>query len=88
MWGLQRGLVVVPVAVLRLVERFTRVDADTIEHSYTVDDPETYARPWTATIPMNCFEGPIFEYACHERNYGMEGILSGARAEERGPTSR
>ena len=56
--------------------------------SYTVDDPETYARPWTATIPMTRFEGPIFEYACHERNYGMEGILSGARAEERGPTSR
>ncbi len=73
---------------LRLVERFTRVDVDTIEHSYTVDDPETYARPWTATIPMTRFEGPIFEYACHERNYGMEGILSGARAEERGATSR
>ena len=68
---------------LFLVETFRRVDADTIEHVYTVEDPGTYTRPWTASIPMTRFEGPLYEYACHERNYGMEGILTGARADER-----
>ena len=73
---------------LRLVERFTRIDAETIEHRYTVDDPTTYVRPWTVAIPMTRIEGPMFEYACHEGNYGMEGILAGARAEERATARR
>ena len=68
---------------LRLVERFTRVDADTIDYQYTVDDPTTYARPWTAAIPMRKIQGQIYEYACHERNYGLENILRGARAQEK-----
>ena len=50
---------------LTLVERFTRVDADTIEHHYTVNDPDTYTRPWTASVPMRRFAGPMYEYACH-----------------------
>lgn len=67
---------------LRLVERFTRVDRDTIDYEFTIDDPASFTRPWTAAIPMSKTEGPIFEYACHEGNYGMTNLLSGARAEE------
>ncbi len=66
-----------------VVERFTRVAPDTIEHEYTVTDPASYTRAWTASIPMKRFEGPIFEYACHEGNYGMENLLRGARVQER-----
>ena len=69
-------------ANLRLEERFTRVDADTIDHRYTVEDPFTYAGPWTAAIPMTRLDGPIYEYACHEGNYGMENLLRGARVQE------
>ena len=69
-------------ANLRLVERFTRVDADTIDHRYTVEDSATYAGPWTAAIPMTRIDGPIYEYACHEGNYGMENLLRGARVQE------
>ncbi len=68
---------------LHLVERFTRVDADTIEYEYTVEDPATYARPWTASLAMKPLDGEMYEFACHEGNYGMFGILSGARAEEK-----
>jgi hypothetical protein len=70
-------------ANLHIVERFARIDADTIDYQFTVDDPSTYIRPWTVAIPMNKTEGPIYEYACHEGNYGLAGILSGARAQER-----
>ena len=66
----------------RLVERFTRVDADTIDYEFTFDDSTVFTRPWTAAIPMTRMEGPLFEYACHEGNYGLENILAGARAEE------
>ncbi len=68
---------------LRLTERFTRTDADTIDYRYTVNDPTTYARPWTVAVPMIRFEGPLYEYACHEGNVGLENILRGARALER-----
>ncbi len=68
---------------LRLTERFTRVDAETINYEFTVDDPTTFTKPWTAAIPMTKAEGPIFEYACHEGNYGMTNLLSGARAQEK-----
>jgi hypothetical protein len=67
---------------LATTERFTRGDDDTIEHRYTVDDPESYTRAWTASIPMRRFAGPLFEYACHEGNYGMENLLRGARVQE------
>ena len=67
---------------LKIVERFTRVDAHTIDYEFTIDDPASFSRPWTAAIPMTKTQGPIFEYACHEGNYGMTNLLSGARAEE------
>jgi len=70
-------------ANLHVVERFRRVDADTILYQFTVDDPSTWTRPWSAEIPMTKIQGPIFEYACHEGNYGMANNLSGARAEEK-----
>ena len=68
---------------LRLVERFTRVGPDTLEHEFTVDDPGTYSGPWTAMIPLARKDEAIYEYACHEGNIGMEGILAGHRAQER-----
>jgi hypothetical protein len=70
-------------ANLHLVERFTRIDADTLEYRFTVEDSTTWTRPWTVAYPMVKTDGPIFEYACHEGNYGLADILSGARAEER-----
>ena len=67
-----------------LIERFTRVDADTIEWQFTVEDPTTWTKPWTGMLPFSKVEGPIYEYACHEGNYGLENLLAGARAEEQG----
>ena len=71
-----------PVGNLRLIERFTRVGANQIDYRMTLNDPGTYSRPWTVVLPMTKTDGPMFEYACHEGNLGMEGILSGHRAEE------
>jgi hypothetical protein len=68
---------------MKLTERFRRLDANTLLYQYTIDDPLTYAQPWTAEIPVTKTEGPVFEYACHEGNHGMMGALSGARTEER-----
>ena len=67
---------------LTLTERFRRLDDSTIDHQYTVHDPDTYTRAWTASIPMRRFAGPLYEYACHEGNYGMENLLRGARTQE------
>ena len=67
----------------RVVERFTRIAADRIDYSFTVTDPATYATPWTAEIPMVPLGGELFEYACHEGNYGLENILAGAREADR-----
>jgi hypothetical protein len=66
-----------------LIERFTLADADTLVYQFTVDDPTTWTRPWTAVIPMSKSQSPIYEYACHEGNYAMPAILAGARAEEK-----
>ena len=68
---------------LHVTERITRADQDTILYQFTVDDPATFTKPWTATLPMAKIQGPIYEYACHEGNYGMSGILSGHRAQEK-----
>ena len=65
---------------LRLVERFTRVDAGTLLYEFTVDDPASFVKPWTAILPMTKTDDQIYEYACHEGNYAMTGILRGARA--------
>ena len=67
---------------LHLVERFTRVDADTLLYEVTVDDPATWTKPWTYAVPMTRNPDPIYEYACYEGNYAMETILAGARANE------
>jgi hypothetical protein len=66
-------------AQTQLVERFTRIGPDTIRYEYTVTDPTTLTRPWTAVMPLTRIDEAIYEYACHEGNYGMQGILSGAR---------
>jgi hypothetical protein len=68
---------------LHLVERFTRVGPGDIDYRVTVEDPTTFAKPWTLAIPFVTTGEAMFEYACHEGNYGMEGILSGARQEEK-----
>jgi hypothetical protein len=68
---------------MRLIERFTRTGPNTMLYEFTVNDPETFTKPWTARIPMTKAAGPLFEYACHEGNYGLSGSLSGARAAER-----
>jgi hypothetical protein len=68
---------------LNLVERITRVGPDELEYRVTISDPTTFTRPWTLAIPFVNTGEDMFEYACHEGNYGMEGILSGAREEER-----
>ncbi len=70
-------------AELHLVERFTRTDPDTILYEFTVDDPVSLTRPWSARIPMIRSQGPIIESACHEGNYGLKFILDIARWEER-----
>jgi len=72
---------------LQLTERFTRVGPNEIEYRVTINDPTTFTRPWTLVIPFVDTGEAMFEYACHEGNYGMEGILSGARAEERANAS-
>ena len=70
-------------AQLHLVERFRRIDAKTLDYQFTVDDPGVFSRPWTVSLPMTASDGRIYEYACHEGNYAMTGILRGARAEEK-----
>ena len=66
-----------------LIERFTRTDADTLLYEFTVDDPTVWTRPWTAAIPTWKSEERIYEYACHEGNYALAGILAGARADQK-----
>ena len=72
---------------MRLVERFTRVGPDRIVYEYTIEDPESFERPWTAAIPMKMTDQPMYEYACHEGNYSMFTMLEGARAAEKAGTS-
>ena len=67
---------------LRVTERFTRIGPDTLSYEITFEDPTTWTRPWTVMIPLKRSDDAIFEYACHEGNYAMEGILAGARLEE------
>ena len=80
---------------LRLVERLTRIDPDTIDYRFTMHDPESFTRPWTAVIPMTTNQaergvtsGQMFEYACHEGNYGLVNVLRGARAREEAAQAR
>jgi len=68
---------------MRVTERFTRVDADTILYKFTINDESTWTRPWSAELPMRRTTGPLFEHACHEGNYGLYNTLAGARLEEK-----
>jgi hypothetical protein len=73
---------------LHVVERFTRTGPDTIRYQFTADDPDTWARPWSAEVPFTATRERMFEYACHEANYSMTNVLRGARAEERQQTPK
>ena len=68
---------------LHLVERFTRVDGDTLLYEFTVEDPTVWTRPWSVMVPMLRNGDRMYEYACHEGNYGMTNLLTGARVQER-----
>jgi hypothetical protein len=68
---------------LNVVERFTRVAADTLQYEFTVDDPTIWTKPWTAVIPMKQTSQQIYEYACHEDNFALRNVLAGARSDER-----
>ncbi len=68
---------------LHLIERFRRLDTGTVKYEFTIDDPTTFTKQWTAAIPMTRTDEPIYEYACHEGNYGMVNLLSGARVQEK-----
>ena len=67
---------------LHVIERFTRLGPDTLGYEFSVTDPNTWVRPWSGSLPMTRIEGPMFEYACHEGNYGLTNILAGSRAAE------
>jgi hypothetical protein len=73
---------------LRLVEKFRLRDAETLLYEFTVDDPSVWTAPWTAVVPMKKSREEIYEYACHEGNIGMMGILTGAREDERNAPAR
>jgi hypothetical protein len=67
---------------LRVTERFTRVDAKTLMYEFTMNDPNTWTRPWTGQLPMTKSDEHMYEYACHEGNHAMFNMLTGARADE------
>jgi hypothetical protein len=67
---------------LHVIERLSRDGPETLKYEITIDDPGTWTKPWSLMIPLRHSPNPVFEYACHEGNYGMVGILAGARAEE------
>ena len=73
---------------LQLVERLTRIDADTLKYEFTVTDPEIWVRPWTASIPMRRSNLPLYEYACHEGNRSLPNMLAGQRREEKFATAK
>jgi hypothetical protein len=73
---------------MHLVERFTRVDRDALRYDFTVDDPATWTRKWSASVPMVRSNELMFEYACHEGNHALEGVLRGARYQDKSPTTQ
>jgi len=72
-----------PSADLRVIERLSRVDEETILYEFTIDDPTTYTEPWGGEVPMKALHDRLYEYACHEANYALSNILSGARYQAR-----
>ncbi len=73
---------------LHVTERFSRTEPEFLQYSITIDDPDTWTKPWSLMIRLRKADHPLYEYACHEGNYGMEGILAGARAEDRAAAGR
>jgi len=73
---------------LHVTERFSRMNAETLKYEITIDDPGTWSRPWSLMIPLQRSSDPVYEYACHEGNEGLAGILAGARAEEAAATKK
>lgn len=73
---------------LKVTERFTRTAANTIHYEFKVEDPDVFTQPWRGEMPLNAQTTPLYEYACHEGNYALPGILAGAREEEKGTGSR
>ncbi len=73
---------IVPTERTKVIERFTRVDEETILYEFTIDDPDNYVEPWGGEVPFKKFDDLLYEYSCHEGNYALEGILSGARYQE------
>ena len=71
------------VLIMKVIERFSRVDEETILYEFTIDDPTTYADPWGGAVPMKALHDRLYEYACHEGNHNLVGILRGARYQER-----
>jgi hypothetical protein len=67
---------------LHVIERFSRSGPETLRYEITIDDPGVWTKPWSLMIPLRHSPNPVFEYACHEGNEGLVGILAGARAEE------
>jgi hypothetical protein len=67
---------------IRLIEKFSRNADGTLTYEFTVNDPSTWTAPWTARVPLDPLADRIYEYACHEANYGLEGVMKGARAQE------
>jgi hypothetical protein len=84
----EQGLFNGATAALRLEERFTRVDAATLDYEVKVTDPATYTRPWTAISTLRATAGPLYEYGCHEGNYSMPGILKGQRLRDKESSTR
>ena len=68
---------------MKLTEKFTRTAETVLTYEFTINDPATWSTPWTGRVPLDRLDERLFEYACHEGNYGMDGILKGTRAEER-----
>ena len=77
-----------PSSKMLLTERLTRADAGTLLYEYTYDDPEVFTQPFSASIPLRRTDSALFEYSCHEGNYGLMNMLRGARAEEKESGSR
>jgi hypothetical protein len=68
---------------VKVVERFTRIGPSQIKYQFTIDDPASFTKPWGGEVAINATKGPLYEYACHEGNHAMEGILAGARFQEK-----
>jgi hypothetical protein len=68
---------------LKVTERLSRIDADTLLYKFTIDDPKTFTQPWSGEVPFEQLDELIYEYACHEGNYALSNVLSGERAQEK-----